>query len=278
MVLPRSGAGATAKIFMAYHGYVVFVPPKNIASVLNNESNLRILEKLKVRPYYPRELAAEMGLSEPFVVRRLKAMEEHDIVEGRWEAEGTRKVKRYHAKDVRLQLGKDGLKVTTAEIPVKTGINLKNEMYGRLLRLPLLAIFAYGILFNVPILIGIMLVLIFWYLLINIAYYLEYRFTTSMLSTAIYALGTLVLAGMLFADYLSVAVPAEAVAVVTALFAVALVLVLVYQSRYYQLEYEGMFSCSRELVSGLGGAPVLKKIFYLPVVIKWKINEYFGLV
>ena len=39
----------------------IFVPPKNIASILNNESNLRILEKLKERPFIPRELAAEMG-------------------------------------------------------------------------------------------------------------------------------------------------------------------------------------------------------------------------
>jgi len=254
------------------------VPPKNIASILNNESNLRILEKLKARPYYPRELAAEMGLSEPFVVRRLKAMEEHDIVEGRWEAEGTRKVKRYHVKDVTLQLGKDGLKVTTAEVPVKKGINLRNELFGRLLRLPLLAVFAYGILFNVPILIGIMLVLVFWFLLINIAYYLEYRFTTSLLSTVIYAFGTLVLAGILFVDQLAIAVPAEAIAVVTALFAVALVLVLVYQSRYYQLECDGMFKSTADLISGLEDAPVYEKIFYLPVAIKWKVNEYFGLV
>jgi predicted transcriptional regulator len=45
-----------------------------------------------------------MGVSEPFIVRRLKAMEEHDIVEGRWETEGSRKVKRYYVKDVTLQL------------------------------------------------------------------------------------------------------------------------------------------------------------------------------
>ena len=93
------------------------MPPKTIASLLNNESNLRILEKLKIKPYYPRELAAEMKLSEPFLVRRLKAMEEYDIVEGRWENEGGRKVKRYYVKDITMQLGKDGLKVTLPSKP-----------------------------------------------------------------------------------------------------------------------------------------------------------------
>jgi len=112
------------------------MPPKNIASVLNNESNLRILEKLKVCPHYPRELAAEMGVSEPFVVRRLKAMEEHGIVEGKWETEGSRKVKRYYVNDVTLQLGKGGLKVTTAEAPVKQEINIFKELAGTITRLP----------------------------------------------------------------------------------------------------------------------------------------------
>ena len=104
---------------------------KNIANVLNNESNLRILEKLKERPFYPRELAAEMGLSEPFIVRRLKSMEAYDIVEGRWENEGSRKVKRYYIKDVTLQLGKSGLKVSSAEMPKKQGVNFKNDMIAR---------------------------------------------------------------------------------------------------------------------------------------------------
>lgn len=254
------------------------MPPKNIASILNNESNLRILEKLKVKPYYPRELAAEMGLSEPFIVRRLKAMEEHDIVEGRWEAEGTRRVKRYYVKDVTLQLGKDGLKVTTAEMPVKKGIDLKKEMLGRLLKLPLLAVLVYGLIFNVPVLIGILFVIVVWYLLINIAYYLEYRFVTSLLSIVIYAAGTLVVGGILLADYKAPAVPAEAAAISTALLAAVLVLVLVYQSRYYQLEREDLFKCTGDLLSSLDDAPIYKKLFYLPVVIKWKINEYFGLV
>ena len=53
------------------------VPSKNIAGILNNATNLRILEWLKEKPYYPRELAAEMKVSEQFVVRRLKAMEEY---------------------------------------------------------------------------------------------------------------------------------------------------------------------------------------------------------
>ena len=114
------------------------VPARDVARILNNESNLKILDKLKVRPYYPRELAQEMELSEPFVVRRLKAMEEEGIVEGRWETEGSRKVKRYYLMDVSIEYGKEGLKFSSEDIPVKPGIDMKKEVVGRLIKLPLI--------------------------------------------------------------------------------------------------------------------------------------------
>jgi predicted transcriptional regulator len=73
-----------------------------MARILNNGTNLRIIEKLKVKPFYPGDLASEMSLSEPFIVRRLKAMEECGIAEGKWETQGSRKVKRYYLKDIKL--------------------------------------------------------------------------------------------------------------------------------------------------------------------------------
>ena len=76
-------------------------------------------------------------------------MEEYDIVEGRWENEGSRKVKRYYIKDVTLQLGKEGLKVTSAERPVKKqGVNFKNDMIARLLKLPLVLTICYRCIFS----------------------------------------------------------------------------------------------------------------------------------
>ncbi len=72
---------------------------------------MRILGWLKAKPYYPRELAAAMNVSEQFIVRRLKAMEKHGIVEGKWENEGGHRVKRYYPKDITIQIGDEGLEV-----------------------------------------------------------------------------------------------------------------------------------------------------------------------
>ncbi len=130
------------------------MPPKNVAGLLNNESNLRIIEKLKERAYYPRELAAEMKLSESFIVRRLKAMEEFDIVEGRWESENGRKVKRYYLKDVTMQLGKGGLEVTTGEAiqasQPKTTLTPEKELLKLLIWVPILLLIFGGICLNDP--------------------------------------------------------------------------------------------------------------------------------
>jgi DNA-binding HxlR family transcriptional regulator len=106
-------SGTYAKNIYAIYYNTISVPSKNIASVLNNESNMRILGWLKAKPYYPRELAAAMDVSEQFIVRRLKAMEEHGIVEGKWENEGGHRVKRYYPQDIILQIGDEGLEVTS---------------------------------------------------------------------------------------------------------------------------------------------------------------------
>lgn len=253
------------------------MPAKNIASVLNNESNLRILEKLKVRPYYPRELAGEMGLSEPFIVRRLKAMEEHDIVEGRWETEGSRKVKRYYVKDVTLQLGKDGLKVTTSEVQAKQDINIFKELAGTLTRLPLILVLVCGVIFNIWYLVAIVAIIFVWNAAIDYAFYKNFRLKTPLLSMVVNMAVALLLAGIIAVSGIS-SVPAEIAAIAMAIGLAVLVLVVVYRSRFYQLEYSELIEDMVGLMAMLEEAPLYVKAFYLPTAIRWKINEYFGLI
>lgn len=263
--------------YLCHRQQWMVVPAKNVASVLNNESNLRILEKLKERPYYPRELAAEMGLSEPFIVRRLKAMEEHDIVEGRWDTEGTRKVKRYYVKDVTIRLGKDGLQVKTAEKPHTSGVDLKKDLIGRLIKLPLAIMFVAGVIFNIPILLVVMSIFLAWYTAIYYANYGDFKYKTSLLScmiSGILAGFTLVLIAL---EQLSFNVPEYSL---TILLVVSMIVIFlaIYQARYYQLEFDAMVEDLGEFVHGLDKAPLYKKLFYLPMVAKWKISEYFGLI
>ncbi|BAI61444.1 conserved hypothetical protein [Methanocella paludicola SANAE] len=253
------------------------MPAKNIASVLNNESNLRILEKLKVRPYYPRELAGEMGLSEPFIVRRLKAMEEHDIVEGRWETEGSRKVKRYYVKDVTLQLGKDGLKVTTSEVQAKQDINIFKELAGTLTRLPLILVLVCGVIFNIWYLMAIVAIIFVWNAAIDYAFYKDFRLKTPLLSMVVNMAVALLLMGIIAVSGIS-SVPAEIAATAMVIGLAVLVLVVVYRSRFYQLEYSELIEDMVGLMARLEEAPLYVKAFYLPTAIRWKINEYFGLI
>jgi hypothetical protein len=257
------------------------VPARDVARLLNNESNLKILDKLKTRPYYPRELAQDMGLSEPFVVRRLKAMEGEDIVEGRWETENGRKVKRYYLKDVKIEYGRDGLKVSSEErpteppVPVKKTIDMKKEMMSRLLRVPLMIICLAGIMLNIPAILVAMLAIVFWYLLIIIDFYRRFHFTTTLLSIPIYAFGTIVICAILIGDAVEAAIPFSAI---VGLFTVLLIYIMFYQARYYQLEMDDMMEKSRDFVDGLVDEPWHVRLFYLPMALKWKINEYFKIV
>ncbi len=126
-----------AKDIYAISYNTISVPSKNIASVLNNKSNMRILGWLKAKPYYPRELAAAMNVSEQFIVRSLKAMEEHGIVEGKWENESGHRVKRYYPKDITMQIGDEGLEVTSDYdpkiYPDKKWKYIKKELINSLL-------------------------------------------------------------------------------------------------------------------------------------------------
>jgi DNA-binding transcriptional ArsR family regulator len=254
------------------------VPARDVARILNNESNLKILDRLKARPYYPRELAHEMALSEPFVVRRLKAMEEEGIVEGRWETEGSRKVKRYYLMDVKIEYGKEGLKVTSEEIPTPPAartIDLKKELIGRLIKLPLMILFVAGVLLNIPAIIGALLLFIVWYTVMTIDYYRRFRFKSYMLLIPVYLINSLTLAWLLAGDFLKAEVPLGAV---IGVLAIGMIYIMLFQARYYQLELDDILRNGRQFVEELEDAPVPAKILYLPMVIRWKISEYFHLV
>lgn len=257
------------------------MPSKNIAAVLNNESNLRILDKLKQRPFYPRELSAEMGLSEPFIVRRLKAMEEYDIVEGRWESENGRKVKRYYVKDVTMQLGKDGLQVTSGEAPVKSGIDLRKELTKSLIYLPIIVFIACGYIFEQPIILGITCLLFAWQLAVNLAFYRTYRYNTMLTAALLLAAGvasTLILLGLHFYHFNLLIQPSEYIGLLFAGIGFVFFMTLIYHVRFSQAESRDLMADKKELMASLESSSLPVKVFYLPLVLRWKLNEYFGLV
>jgi hypothetical protein len=257
------------------------VPPKTIASLLNNESNLRILEKLKLKPYYPRELAAEMKLSEPFLVRRLKAMEEYDIVEGRWENEGGRKVKRYYVKDITMQLGKDGLKVTSFEAPVTGEVDMRKEAARFMLSLPVIIVAIYGFTSGNLTVLALLLSYFVWVTLINIALYREYRLKNHLTAIIMLLIGITASLTTIGIRYVSFNLPdniGELIAIIYAVIVFVFIMSFIYHVRFSQIEARAMIRDKRELIASLDSASVPVKIFYLPTVIKWRIHEYFGLI
>ena len=249
---------------------------RDITRILNNESNLKILDKLKEKPFYPRELAAEMGLTEPFIVRRLKAMEEHDIVEGRWETANNRKVKRYYLKDIKIEYGRCGLTVSSKDAPVKKSINMRNELIGRVAKLPVAALFVYGILFKVIPIILLMLIIAAWYAANMIAIYRKLNFNTHLLSLIMFGLILTLIPVMIADEFNIVSITSETAYIIIIFTLASLMFVMMYQGRFYQMEYESMIRDMKDLMADLEEAPVYVKIFYLPTVLKWKISEYFN--
>ena len=120
-----------------------------------------------------------MKISEQFIVRRLKAMEEYGIVEGKWEREGNHRVKRYYPKDIKLQIGDEGLEVTSDYDPKispdKKWKYIKKELINSLLMFLWLPLVLCGVLFDAPILIVIPSVFLIWWATNNIAFYQEYK-------------------------------------------------------------------------------------------------------
>jgi len=257
------------------------VPSKNIAAVLNNESNLRILEKLKERPFYPRELSAEMGLSEPFIVRRLKAMEEHDIVEGRWETEGGRKVKRYYVGDIKMHLGKDGLKLTSAEATPGGEIDLKKEATKFLLSLPIILAVFYVMNSQNIMLMAATCLYWGWLVFINMALYRYNPYKNIVTATIILVVGILFLSTLLVIQVIPIDLITGYVVLIRLFFIIIgffLFIGLIYHVRFSLVEARDMAIDKKDLITNLDSASVPVKFFYLPLVLKWKLSEYFKLV
>jgi DNA-binding transcriptional ArsR family regulator len=255
------------------------MPPKTIASVLNNESNLRILEMLKKRPYYPRELAAEMKLSEPFIVRRLKAMEEFGIVEGRWETENGRKVKRYYPRDITMQLGKDGLKVTSGEARPEDDIDMRKEAAKALIYLPVIALIFFSYYAGQPIILLILFLCGFWLILNNIALYRLYHTMASITAIVLLAIcmTAFVLALAIAYAHIKLSAPNEYVGIAYGLVGLLFFVSFLYHIRFSQIEWRVIKADKKELIDNLDTSSLPVKLFYFPLVIRWKVSEYFGL-
>jgi DNA-binding transcriptional ArsR family regulator len=257
------------------------MPSKTIASILNNESNLRILEKLKMRPFYPRELAGEMGLSEPFIVRRLKAMEEFDIVEGRWETEKNgRKVKRYYVKDIKMELGKDGLKVTSGDKTEMKTIDPGREAVRFLVALPIIVFVASGFFFAQPVILAISCMLFLWQLTVCAAMYRTYRHKSTLTAIVILTVGIVSTLTFIWLIVMHNKWPAQASDLDGAIyFCIGLVFFygLVKHIQFSQIEEKDMLNDNRELIESLDTSSIPVKIFYLPFVVRWRLKEYFGL-
>jgi hypothetical protein len=128
---------------------------------------------------------------------------------------------------------------------------------------------------NIPVILVAMLVLIAWYLLITVGFYRRYHFTTTLLSIPVNAFGTLAIGAILVGDAIQVVIPLSAV---VGLFVVVLIYIMLYQARYYQLELDDMLEKTRAFIEGLEAEAWYVRLFYLPMALKWKINEYFKIV
>jgi hypothetical protein len=84
-----------------------------------------------------------------------------------------------------------------------------------------------------------------------------------------------VFCAILIGDAVEAAIPFSAI---VGLFTILLIYIMFYQARYYQLEMDDMMEKSRDFVDGLVDEPWHVRLFYLPMALKWKINEYFKIV
>jgi len=280
-----------AKDIYAIYYNTISVPSRNIASVLNNESNMRILGWLKAKPYYPRELAATMNVSEPFIVRRLKAMEEHGIVEGKWENEGGHRVKRYYPKDITLQIGDEGLEVTPDHDPTispdKKWKYIKKELINALLMFLWLPLVLCGVLFDAPILIVIPAIFLIWWATNNIAFYQEYKpksLNILIPAALVLAICLLYRAFLVYTLGSSFKFPMTRIDIIIMLFLIIFAtlfinnFIMIFQYNSYQIQVKNLAKSKREFISSISPAPLHTKMFYLPIITTWKLKEYFDLV
>lgn len=252
---------------------------------------MRILGWLKAKPYYPRELAAAMNVSEPFIVRRLRAMEEHGIVEGKWENEGGHRVKRYYPKDITLQIGDEGLEVMSDYDPKispdKKWKYIKKELINALLMFLWLPLVICGVLIDAPILIVIPAIFLIWWAINNIAFYQEYKpksLNIFIPAALLLAICLLYRAFLVYTLGYSFKFPMTRIDIILMLFLIVFFtlfinnFIIIFQYNSYQIQVENLARSKREFISNIQPAPLYIKVFYLPMIMAWKINEHFHLV
>jgi len=138
-------------------------------------------------------------------------------------------------------------------------------------------ILIFGVLFNIWYLVAFVAIIFLWNAAIDLAFYENFKLKTPMLSMIVNLAVTLLLTGMIaLPDNPPVPVEITAIAMVIGL--AVLVMVIVYRSRFYQLEYGELIEDMVGLMARLEDSPVHLKAFYMPAAIRWKINEYFGLI
>jgi hypothetical protein len=208
-------------------------------------------------------------------------MEEFKIVEGRWETEKNgRKVKRYYVKDIKMELGKDGLKVTSGDKPERKTIDPGREAIRFLVSLPMIVFIASGFFFVQPVILAISCLLFLWQLTISVAMYRTYRYTSTLMAILLLIVGIVSTLTFIWLIVLHNTWPAQASDLGGAIyFCIGVVFFygLVKHIQFSQIEKKDMLNDNKELIENLDTSSIPVKIFYLPFVTRWRLKEYFGL-
>ena len=54
--------------------------------------------------------------------------------------------------------------------------------------------------------------------------------------------------------------------------------IIIFQYSSYQIQVENLTKSKREFISSIDPAPLYIKLFYLPIIMTWKLNKIFNLV
>jgi hypothetical protein len=112
------------------------------------------------------------------------------------------------------------------------------------------------------------------------AYYRNFKLKTPMLSAA-----ANLFVALLLAAFIAVEIGAplqgtwqEAGTLAMTIGLILILLILLYRSRFYQLEVNDLYESMHGLMDRIESGPLYVKAFYLPMALRWKTNEYFNLV
>ena len=233
-----------------------------------------------------------MKISEQFIVRRLKVMEEYGIVEGKWEREGKYRVKRYYPKDITMQIGKDGLEVTSDNasemVPAeKKWKYLKKELISSLLMISWTPLILCGILLDSPILIAVPCIFLIWWATNNLVFYRSYKLKKLIVlipAALIAATLLMVRASIIYIVGKNFYVHYSSLTMVILLFLIVFITLFInnclniYLYSTYRTKDANMIRSKREFISSIYPKPLYIRLFYLPIISTWKLNEIFNLV